>query len=287
MNTYFAKAVGSTYIVLASIMLLFAAFTLWSIYKRLSLRFLRFMTWILILSNIIELAFGSLLIWYINNELDSVGQQDWWDSSLYNIFLAIFFLIHDLGMFWIIWFVTFKYWETSKQLARFFRSFQLKKELLSSNEHLGNSVQSQSFVESTGDSSIRNSTFKSMVKEHEKYRCYKWVGFTGVTLLGVARAVLTAYNESVQHNDNPGFYLGLAIGVFCCHLLILIFYFFALCMLTSSVRLLRRYFDDLSRLEANEKSFRLHFIMVAIFFFTNVALDIVLTIMFVKSVQEG
>lgn len=69
----YATIVGSIQVFLATVMIGLAIFTLWSIYKRLSLSFLRFTTYVLILCNSMEAVDGAFTLWIFNKN----GAQRW------------------------------------------------------------------------------------------------------------------------------------------------------------------------------------------------------------------
>ncbi len=95
--------------------------TLYFIYSTKKLKFLRFMTWILIVTNMVMIFDGVFVLRILDKQGKMVYDEN---QDLYYSVIGFTVSMHDLGLLIIVWFVTFKYWETSRQFSRVIRVLQ-------------------------------------------------------------------------------------------------------------------------------------------------------------------
>lgn len=121
-NTHLQKVVGWSAIGLGMITLVCSVITLVRMCRRKSVRFLRVLTLIVIFTSLIELMDGAILLQIITLVYKVKDLR----STLYLVLLSFSNFFYNIGMFSIIWFVSFKYWETSRQFSRIVRMMNLQ-----------------------------------------------------------------------------------------------------------------------------------------------------------------
>lgn len=106
---------GITELTLGCLLLVPAIVTLWSIYKRHSLSFLKLMTWITVLSGLL-IFFNGFFDLYDSMRQNNGKKLIRWDTfnhTYVSVFFGIIVGVRELAVFSVVWFVTFKYWETA------------------------------------------------------------------------------------------------------------------------------------------------------------------------------
>ena len=97
---------GTVEVVAGAVTFIAGIFTLVSIYRRMALRFLRFITWILIVTSMMQIVAGVMVY--------KGSIEEHWNYKLSVLITAgIARCLHQTGVLVIIWFLTFKYWETA------------------------------------------------------------------------------------------------------------------------------------------------------------------------------
>ena len=115
-ETVFEVIVGYTSLFAGGLTLFASVFTLIFIYMRKTFKFIRNMTWVMVVTSVIQMTQGAIILSYISPEhLQSIT------PLLEFIMLGVSLCAYDVGMNSIIWFVTFKYWETARQFSRMVR----------------------------------------------------------------------------------------------------------------------------------------------------------------------
>ena len=76
------------------------------------------MTWIVIVTNLVMLLDGIFVLRLFDSQNEAVYD---WSKNFYYSIIGFSVGLHDLGIFLTVWFVTFKYWETSRQYSRMIR----------------------------------------------------------------------------------------------------------------------------------------------------------------------
>ena len=93
----------------------------------------------------------------------------------------------------IIWFVTFKYWETARQFSRMVRVLNGEPENNGAPGFPAISRDSASLTNTAtnvADDTTEVRLHRRLYKKHKKYSHYKWIGFACVIVLQTAQAVL-------------------------------------------------------------------------------------------------
>ena len=109
------EALGVTEIVLGGLLFIAATFTLWNMLKRKSIRFLKFMTWLIIATSILVCFNGSLELYVALGKHKKHREFAWEDLDLKTLALVYGLLIGvgSMAVFSVVWFTTFKYWKTA------------------------------------------------------------------------------------------------------------------------------------------------------------------------------
>ena len=116
-NSVWQLVSGYSAIVQGSIALVASLVTLIRIYRQeSSFTFVRVLTWVILVSCLIQIVDGAVMIKIINKDKLAEDHPD----GVYTL-IAFSIFAWDLSNFIIVWFVTFKYWETARQFARVMR----------------------------------------------------------------------------------------------------------------------------------------------------------------------
>ena len=116
-NSLWQHISGYSAIVQGSIALVASVVTLIRIYRQeSSFTFVRVLTWVILVSCLIQIADGAVMIKIINKDQFAEDHPD----GVFTL-IAVSIFAWDLSNFIIVWFVTFKYWETARQFARVMR----------------------------------------------------------------------------------------------------------------------------------------------------------------------
>ena len=108
------ESLGVIEITCGGLLLIAASVTLWNMHKRESIRFLKFMTWLIIATSLLVCFNGCIdLLMARMEDLDKIGV-----AVLYGLVIGV----GSFAVFSVVWFVTFKYWETAKQLTIIYRA---------------------------------------------------------------------------------------------------------------------------------------------------------------------
>ncbi len=166
------------------------------------------------------------------------------------ILLGTALCVYDIGMNSIIWFVTFKYWETARQFSRMVRV--LNGDANNEGHRQGRiSTNTQSNI-AEDDTEVR--LHKRLYKKHTKYAWYKWIGFSCVLFTQAALAVLITLNRAdrLKHEDDNSRHHVYQIMIITLSFSSLLLYIFAMYLLCSSVSLLRQFVRDHAQMGSNE-----------------------------------
>ena len=98
---------------LGSLTLLAAVWTLINLYKRMSLRFLRGITCIIIIISLAQITNG-VLVYY---SITPTSTTDYYKLIIILVLFGLGYCLRQLCIFMIIWLVTLKYWQTARQLS--------------------------------------------------------------------------------------------------------------------------------------------------------------------------
>ena len=106
---------GITELVLGCVLLIPAIVTLWSIYKRHSLSFLKLMTWITVLSGLMIFLNGFFDLYELMRQKNGKELIRWetYNHTSVSVCFGIIVGVREMAVFCVVWFVTFKYWETA------------------------------------------------------------------------------------------------------------------------------------------------------------------------------
>ena len=164
------QIVGYTSLSLGGITLLTSIFVLSLLCTQKSFRFVRAMVIIMTIVSIMEVCYGAvLLFWFM--EVEQVKNN----AYLYYISaVTILIAMADFGSLTIIWFVTFKYWETARQFSRLLRLQKSKTDHKSDSNELIDALPGRT-----------TSIDMNLSTKHSKYACYKWTGFSIITILSL------------------------------------------------------------------------------------------------------
>ena len=102
------KVSASLILIEYTILLALSAVTIFKTYQQKSFKFLKLMLWIMILASLISLGEGVGLLCMGLNEFRREH------AMFYYSFISINGVIYTVGMYSIVWFVSFKYWETAR-----------------------------------------------------------------------------------------------------------------------------------------------------------------------------
>ena len=231
----YIKVVGYTILSLGVLILLVAGCTLWGIWKRKSLRQLRFITGIICMTNLINILSGILLVKQI-----WVGEAN--DGWLF--FLAISKSLHDLGIFCVVWLVSFKYWESVRQMTHYVRIVLPNAETLEKEDNQ------------------ENKSKGNLEQNHKRYALWKWI-IIGIAILGRIVLGYFLYIEDVWYsNNNESHNWTFVVVIGCFDLFYFSCYVACLVLLFSAVKMLKLWLNDLTGIGLNKNAACKH-IMVA------------------------
>ena len=110
------EALGITDIVLGGLLFIAASFTLCNMLKRKSIRFLKFITWLIIATSVLDCFNGTLELYLALRKSKTHREFAWEDLDLKTIALVYGLLIGvgSMAVFSVVWFTSFKYWNTAK-----------------------------------------------------------------------------------------------------------------------------------------------------------------------------
>ena len=114
------KVTGSIEATTCFITLITAILTLGFIYMKKGSRFLLYMSWILVVISLIGAIDGLVTLEVLEQGAEVYKQS----KSAYYAIIGVCIGIHEVGVLQIMWFVTFKYWETARQFSRMIRILQ-------------------------------------------------------------------------------------------------------------------------------------------------------------------
>ena len=204
--------------------------------------------------------------------LDSVD----WESPSYYITVGCMVATHQIALFVVIWSVMFKYWQTSQQLGHILRATTAESHADRPKEQLERKLQenmSKSHPLMYSSDAILQMRLK---RQHVKHRRLKVSGYIAVTVVSVTHGLVSALNERWQIENSNGINLGYTLVICVCDISNVVFYLLTLCMLASSVRLLREFANKHSMMGADRKTALLHMLMILILVVTTAINDFVL-----------
>ena len=172
-HSVFEFVIAIVELILASILLLYASYTLCRINKHKQFRFLRFMTIVVVFATLFQLTDAALIVAHFSHGL-LISKRI--DSTFYFIIIGGLVSLHELSIFIVVWFVTFKYWETARQVVRFHK-ISLARQQREAGDLKDVLVGS---TESQGDLVLK------LTEKHEKYNILKWGGFSLLTGIAIA-----------------------------------------------------------------------------------------------------
>ena len=133
------------------------------------------MQWIIIVVSLCTIAQGAMIVSEKNLNKS---------KSFYYIFLAISEFLLEVGMQTIFLFVTFKYWETARQL---YYIVQIQE---------NPPVHAQPVDKTDNSAQLRD----QLETKHIKYSIYKWFGFAALVINGCVDGVLNSINAKRLHD---------------------------------------------------------------------------------------
>ena len=150
------------------------------LFSQKSFRFVRAMVIIMCNVSIMELFYGLvLLLW--TPEMNKIKENKF---ILYTATETLLVSFADLGSMCIIWFVTFKYWETARQFSRLLRLQNARAEVNLEETRASNTID------------------HNLSSKHHKYACYKWTGFSLIIILSLIMGVAHGFDKYYRWKNN-------------------------------------------------------------------------------------
>jgi len=118
-DTLLDECIGIATVVMGVIIMLASFITLIRLRGQKNIRFLRIMISIILVTGLMELIEGAIILQLLN--IDSVADGKY---KVHFICKGVALILYNLGSWTIIWHVSFKYWETARQLSRVVRMYQ-------------------------------------------------------------------------------------------------------------------------------------------------------------------
>ena len=119
-------------------------------------------------------------------------------------FLYISVMTESIGMQSLVWFVSFKYWETARQFSRMIRFLALQNNLNEVAEDVSQATPFSSTFSADESDNVKLMQAKLKIK-HKKYNCYRWTGFAVICVTGVSKAIFDVLNDMERADNKQDF----------------------------------------------------------------------------------